>query len=94
MSINKLYKLSSGETIITIDIIEELLSNDTKYVTLTKPLAIMMQPNHKGGIEFGVMPWMHGDVIIKADNIIAYSNAPDELDKEYIKLTTSIQLAH
>ena len=98
MSINKLYKLSSGETIISHDIIDQINSesnqNNIVFITLKSPLALMMQPNEKGGIQYGVIPWMSGDVCVKPSMIIAYSEAPDELDKEYIRMTSNIQLAH
>ena len=94
MSINKLYKLSSGETVISTDIVEDLNKDHLDFITLKSPLALMMQPNEKGGIQYGVIPWMSGDVCVKPSMIIAYSEAPDELDKEYIRMTSNIQLAH
>lgn len=92
---NMMYKLATGETIITNDVVSDLENDEIDgfaFIKLYKPLSVILQQS-ANGLQFGLVPWLNDGATIRKNAIVGYSPIPDPIEQEYIKATTGIQLA-
>lgn len=92
MSDVKIFKLSSGEEVIV-----KIESSDNYSFHVNDATVVVMQrdPNGSGGFGLGFIPFMaygNGTTEIKQDAIIAICTPSDSLYREYIRITSGIQL--
>lgn len=88
------FKLISGEEIIAR--VNEFNEKQNKYLIEKPKLIIPQQVGNQ--LTLGMVPWAigsdeNGTIEIKESAIIAEFNIVPEIEKEYIKQTTGIQLA-
>lgn len=88
------FKLISGEEIVAR--VESFDDKQNKYLIEKPKLIIPQQIGNQ--LTLGMVPWAigsdeNGTIFLKESAIIAEFNIVPEIEKEYIKQTTGIQLA-
>lgn len=86
----KQYKLISGEVIVCT--LKDYLDEASKCIAV-KPLQLVMSPGMDNSMQMMLFPWMSKEVLLRKDSIIGEAELPPQVEQQYIKMTTGIQLA-
>ena len=84
----KMYKLNTSEVVVC----NEIEEYDETHSSVKKPLQLLVSPGPEG-FQMALIPWMSHETFLRNDSIIAYCDAPPQVEQQYIKMTTGIQIA-
>lgn len=87
----KQYKLISSEVIVCT--LKDVADDQSKCIAV-KPLQLIMSPGMDNAMQMMLIPWMNKEVILKKDSIMGEADLPPQVEQQYIKMTTGIQLAN